>query len=386
MTFGMADKIANKMDALTGRTVPQGSEQAQSEAIAAEHPISNLVGEGAGMVAQGAGIGAGLKALSKTAFPVVADTAKWLIPGKDTGLPGLVGKGAAVGALAGTAGAAGNNMLGGDESLAAGAAEGALGGMGGALLGKAAGAVFARVASSDIGSAGMRAWRILADKLGEDPVELQQAAGRYTLATGQQPSLAQVVGMSSQGAVKDMAADYQRIGNQFVQARDANAALVQQELPRAISAATDQPYTAAEMTARSSRQMDQVMEPMRNSPVPVTGNDYTTLMDPTVRDAARNNRGLRQALNEYENAVTYEDPNTGRVLVNPDATHNGLTVGHIDTLRQNIRASPTAPCQAIRQGFIGEMGAGAAEEPNMTVGGASIRDIGSPAPWSAIRW
>jgi hypothetical protein len=330
-TFGLGDKAAAAIAAGASHLIPgipnQSYDEAlrgitgRSEASAAAHPVSALAGDAAGLVAGGGVINTALKGAK--AIPVVgkgaAAIADALSPVKGQAVRNVLKSAAVGGAVgAGDATARGGNA---DQVLESGAVS--------AVASPVVSKV-ATVALKALSPAAQKAMSLLAEKIGEKPAVLQRAFDNFRATTGRVPTMAELVGLKTQGELRQVAADNPTVGEAITKARDIASSERAQSLPRRIDQVAGPTQDISQLVTARTQRMDAAMTPIRAQRVQVQDTEVPMLLDPRVRDATRQDPELRRRI-----ADVITD-------VNDTGVSNRLTIDDIDNIRKSLRGRQTA--------------------------------------------
>lgn len=328
-TFGLADKasagIAATVSPLTGSPMSYDEAYARvksnTDKLNGENPISSTVGDVAGMA-----VGAGKLAKVAKFIPGVGRAMEALEPVASQSGRNILKSAVASGVGAGTYTAADEAIEKGgvspDDVVTSTAA--------GALLGPAVSKIGTMVARR-VQNVSTRAIQVLADKLDETPAVLQGVYDNFQAATGRLPTMAEIVGMKSQGELKALAANSPTIQASVNNAADTAAA----QRPRALSQIVEDnsggpAQDISQLTQARRTRMDQAMNPIRNSPVGVDTTDVGLLEDPRVRSAIRADPDLSQRVRD---AIDEVDTN---------GQSDSLSVNDIDSIRKSVRGRQAA--------------------------------------------
>lgn len=229
----------------------------QSEGEIEGHPVAGTIGGVAGGLGQGAAIGGALKG---TRF---AD----LLAAKGGSKLAQAGKTAAVGATVGGATSVNNG-----DSLPDTVRNTAISAAAAPVVGH-----LASFTLSKLQPAAARAMQALAERINETPQTLQNAYQNYQMLTGSTPSMAQLMGLKSQGMLRKFADGNPEIAQAAMTAADLGGRPLHEQLGALNAKGATMPQTAAELTARRDAKMDAHM----NTPHPQSG---LTLNETPVRD------------------------------------------------------------------------------------------------------
>lgn len=184
---------------------------------------------------------------------------------------------------------------------------------------------------SKLQPAGAKAMQTLASSIGESPKVLQDAYDSFLKLTGNIPSMAQLVGLQSQGKLRDLARANPTIAASAIKAANFGNAPLHEQLAATQNATM--PQSAAGITALRDTETDANM----NIPHPQTGvplkdtlvNDpHGVLLAPHVELALRPNSQLNSRLGQ------------GGVMgseLMDRITSNQATIGDVDQVRRALR-------------------------------------------------
>lgn len=347
-TFGLADKASAGIAHMLAPTMtgqPLSYEDAYNKIKsnnaqnAGQNPVSALAGDIGGAVVGGSALARGLGAAAR-AIPGGADALELLTPAAKQPIAN-VAKAAVTGA-----GAAGGYTAT-DDLVRNGTIDPgnvALNAVTGAVVGPAVSKIGTMIAKG-VQNNSTKAMGVLADKLGETPATLQRVYDNFSAATGRVPTMAELVGMQSQGELKALAAKNPIIQQGINTAADTAAA----QRPDTLSSIIDD--SAAPVTAGSlpehlaqagtpetqnalaqgrTARMTTAMDPIRNSAVGIDTTDVGLLADPRVRAAVRADPDLSARIRE-----TVDD-------INENGQSDNLSVNDIDSIRRSLRAQQTS--------------------------------------------
>jgi hypothetical protein len=266
---------------------------------------------------------------------------------------GVAGGGAAAGALRGTrfaralAAQPGQKVANVAKSMATGAA---LGGATAVANGETApnavrtaaiSAVATPVASkvagfalSKLQPAAARAYQTLADTIGETPQTLQNAYNTFQQLTGRIPSMAELMGLRSQGKLRDLAAANPRISEAAITASNMGGRPLHEQLGALNAQGATMPQTARELTDLRDTEMTTHMDTphpqtgtrLRDTPVP----DPTGIMlAPHVELALRPNTQLNARLGNVGA--------TGLTPIMERIEQGQATLDDVETVRKALR-------------------------------------------------
>lgn len=327
-TFGLADKasagIAHLISPLTGKPMSYdeayGRIQANNAKNRGNSPVSAAVGDVAGMVAGAGGL---VKAASKV--PGIARAAEALAPVAKQPLRNV-----AKGAL--TAGAASGGYTAADEAIRDGEVN-PDSVITNTAIGAAVGPAVSKIGTAlakGVQSSSTKAMTLLASKLGETPQTLQRAYDNFSAATGRVPTMAELMGMKSQGELKTLAANNPIVQEGLNAADDAAAAQRPQSLAQVIENNGGPAQDINQLTQARRDRMTQAMDPIRNTRVGVDHTDVGLLADPRVRSAIRQDPELSGRVRDAIEQVG----ESGQTDI--------LTVNDIDSIRKSLRGRQSA--------------------------------------------
>lgn len=327
-TFGLADKaaagMAHLISPLTGQPMSYDEAfakiQANNAKSSGNSPISALAGDVAGVGVGGLGLA---KVASKV--PLLARGMEALSPVKGQAVRN-VGKAAlAAGGASGAYTAADDLARTGEvnpDNLMLNTATGT-------LLGPVVSKVGTAIARG-VQSSSTKAMQVLADKIGEPISVLQKVYDNFNAATGRVPTMAEIVGMKSQGELKQLAANNPVIQEGVNTAADTAAAQRPQSLAQNVENAGGPAQDISQLVQARTSRMTAAMDPIRTTPASIDTNDAGLLNDPRVRAAIRPDPQLSARVRDAFN----------------DATDNGstdiLTINDIDSIRKSIRGRQSA--------------------------------------------
>lgn len=329
-TFGLADKAAAGMAHLispaTGQPMSYDEAYSRIQANNAKSrgasPVSAAVGDVAGVA-----VGAGGLAKVASKIPGVARAAEALAPVAKQPFTN-------VSKAALTAGVASGGYTAADEAVRNGslnpdqiATNTVVGGALGPAVSKIGGAIARGVQNSST-----KAMTLLASKLGETPDVLQRAFDNFNAATGRVPTMAELVGMKSQGELKALAANNPTIQEGVNNAADTAAAQRPMSLSQTIedNGGPGGAQSISQLTQARAQRMTQAMDPIRDTRVGVDTNDAGLLDDPRVRSVIRADPQLSQRVRD-----AVEEART-------QGQSDALTVNDIDSIRKSLRGQQTA--------------------------------------------
>lgn len=358
-TFGLSDKLsagmAHLISPLTGQ--PMSYDEAYSKIQAnnakstGNSPISAAAGDVAGMALGAGGI---VKAAGKV--PMLARGMEALQPVAGQGIRN-VGKaalaaGGASGAMTAADDAVRNGNLNPDNIVT----NTAIGAVVGPLASKVGTAIARGVQNSST-----KAMQVLADKIGEPIGVLQRAYDNFQAATGRVPTMAEIVGMRSQGELKVLAQNNPIVQEGVNTAADTAAAQRPQSLAQTIENNGGPAQDANQLVQARTARMTQAMDPIRDTPAAITNSDVGLLSDPRVRAAIRPDPHLSARVND---AITE---------ANAHGQTDILTVNDIDSIRKSIRGRQGAfanPANSMHNPHMAEQYGNLAD---------NIGDLGSAA-------
>jgi hypothetical protein len=149
--------------------------------------------------------------------------------------------------------------------------------------------------------AAARAYQALANTIGETPQTLQNAYNAFQHLTGRIPSMAELVGLQSQGQLRELAKANPRISEAAITAANMAGQPLHEQLGALNARGATMPQTARTLTDLRDNEMTAAM----NTPHPHTGltlndtpvNDHQSLLlDPRVGYALRPNDALNARL------------------------------------------------------------------------------------------
>ncbi|HVW54126.1 MAG TPA: hypothetical protein VHC00_00460 [Rhizobiaceae bacterium] len=308
-TFGVAPAaeagLASVMYGVPYGTA-RGAVENQNEALAAQHPYANALGHLAGLYG-------GVKVLGGL-LP------EWLEPQAGQGLRNVAKAAGVGGALSGGEEAI-NGGSGRDIATAAGI---------GAVLGPVAGKVGETIGRAATGVTN-KAWRYLAQKIGTSADDLDAWVQDFRAATGQNPSIQQIVKARAAGGIKDFASKNPATAQMLREAQETTA----QEMPGNVVGAIEQNMSTtprpefinsvpagrqspqALLDARDSA-MTAALDPIRETPVSLP---QDLVEDPHFNDllSGRNFRDVRMKLADG-GAISIDDVDRIRRAANKLAT------------------------------------------------------------------
>lgn len=318
-TFGLqplADAAAQyARDRLTGKeNAPSFSEdlaeaRGRSEGEIGGHQAAGTVGGVLGGIAGGKGVGGLLKG-TRIGELVAA------VPGQKVA---NVAKSAATGAAIG-----GGTALANGDNLPDAARTASISALATPLVSK--GATFL---ISKLQPAAARAYQTLADTIGETPQTLQSAYNAFQQLTGRLPSMAELVGLKSQGKLRQLAMANSEIGDAAITAARFGSAPLHEQLAAAHNHSF--PQTAASQAARRDAVMTAAMSDvnpatglaLRDHPIDLTPGSkaHSVLTHPIVTEALGNNTRL-----------------LGNDSIQARIDDNKLTLNDLDSVREALRS------------------------------------------------
>lgn len=327
-TFGLADKtaagLAHMISPLTGKPMSYDEAyarvQSNNSKSTGNSPVSAAVGDVAGMA-----VGAGGLAKVASKVPAIARATEALQPITRQPLRN-VAKAALTGAAAsGGYTAADDAIRNGEINPDNVVTNTAIGAVVGPAVSKIGTALARGVQSSST-----KAMTLLASKLGETPQVIQRAYDNFMAATGRVPTMAEIVGMKSQGELKALAANNPIVQESVNAAEDTAGAQRPQSLAQVIENNGGPAQDISQLTTARRDRMTAAMDPIRTSRVGLDNNDIGLLADPRVRAAIR------------------QDPHlSGRVRdaieqVGETGNSDLLSIDDIDSIRKSIRGRQAA--------------------------------------------
>lgn len=328
-TFGLTDKasagLASLMSPATGQPLSYDEAlervKANVSKMNGESPVSAAIGSGAGML-----LGAGKIAKAAEMIPGVSGVAQALAP-----VAGQTIKNVGKAALA--AGAASGAYTTADDLARTGSVDptntvlnSAVGAVVGPAVSKIGTAMIRGVASS-----GTKAMALLADKLGETPQVLQKVYDNFSAATGRVPTMAELVGMKSQGELKAIAGNNPIVQDAVNNAADTAASQRPMALSQVIEDAGGGAQDVSQLTKARKANMDASMAPIRNDPVDINDTNVGLLSDPRVRAAVASTK-----IPELKDAL-----NTAIKETSANGSSDALTVRNMDSIRKAVRNQQT---------------------------------------------
>lgn len=295
--------VNNPDDFSTDLAYSRGKSQGEIEG----HPVAGTVGGVAGTVMGGGAVGSALKgtrfarALAPVAGNKVANVAK------------AATTGAAIG---------GANAVAEGQPLPQAAQTAALTAVGGPVSQKVVGFTLAKLQP-----AAARGMQTLAASIGETPKMLQDAYDSFMKLTGRMPSMAEIVGLQSQGKLRDLARANPQIATSAIKAANYGSAPLHEQLNAMNGATMPQSVTGI----HELRDMD--TDAAMNTPHPQTGvllkdqlvNDPNgILLSPHVEHALNSDLRINARLQR-------ESPTLDRIV------NNQATIADVDTVRKALR-------------------------------------------------
>lgn len=284
-----------------------------SEGEAEGSPTASTIGGTVGTFLGGAGLAKGTKLI-----PGGQAVTRFLAPKAGQGLSNiakLAGAGATVGGV---------QALSQGQPLPQAAETAAVSGVAAPVAGRVA-----QFGLNKLQGASQTAMQALAKTLDETPATLQAAYNAYQNITGQLPSIADLVGLKSQGKLRALAGANEEIGQAARTAADIGGAPLHEQLAALADRQATKPQNTSDLTARRDQEMNDAM----NTPHPQTGvmlkdepiNDPQMLLkDPLVNFAIRPNEQFNARLGGASPL---------RLAIDNDQ----VTVGDLDTIRQRLR-------------------------------------------------
>lgn len=328
-TFGLADKasagLATLISPMTGKQMSYDEAyqkiQANNQRNAAANPVSAAAGNIAGTV-----LGAGKLAKVASAIPGVAGVVDALAPVAKSPvtnvLKSAVTGGAAAGGYTAVDNLARTGSVNPDDVLINTAT--------GAALGPAVTKIGTALAKGVVSSS-TKAMQLLADKLGETPDVLQNAYNNFAAATGRVPTMAELVGMKSQGELKQLASNNPIVQQGVNEAADTAASQRPQTLAQTVEDNSGGPaQDINQLTQARKARMTQAMDPIRTQPVTIDDTQAGLLQDPRVRSAIRRDPDLRGKVDDTLDEIDQNGSSTN------------LTINDMDNIRQSLRGQQTA--------------------------------------------
>lgn len=285
-----------------------------SEGELQAHPVASTAGGAAGAVMAGGAAGTALKG-SRFASALAGQ------PGQK------VANVLKAGALSGTVGGA--TALAQGDSAPDAARTAAISGVAGPVVGKVASKVlaFAQPVST-------KAMQTLADTIHETPQALQSAYQAFQTLTGRVPSMAELMGLKSQGKLRDLAKVNPTISEAAMTAADLGGQPLHEQLGALNAQGASRPQTAQTLTEDRDATMDRLM----NTPHPQTGvtlNDTPVrdpqglMLDPRVEMALRPNNVLNARLGNLN--MQGQPPIMERIQ------NDQATIGDVEQVRKSLR-------------------------------------------------
>lgn len=327
-TFGLADKVsagmAHLISPLTGQ--PMSYDEAYSKIQAnnakstGNSPVSAVAGDVAGTVLGAGGL---MKAASKV--PALAGVTEALAPVKGAGATNVLKSAVTAGGASGAYTAADDLARKGEVNPDNIVLNSAVGAVVGPVASKVGTAIARGVQNSST-----KAMAVLADKIGETPATLQKVYDNFQAATGRVPTMAEIVGMKSQGELKQLAANNPIVQEGVNTAADVAGDQRRRALAQAVENAGGPAQDISQLVQARTARMTQAMDPIRSTSVGLDTNDAGLLDDPRVRQAIRPDPNLSQRVRD----AVQEARDTGQ--------SDGLTVDDIDSIRKSIRGRQSA--------------------------------------------
>lgn len=288
-----------------------------SEGEVQGHPLASTVGGAAGAVMAGGAAGTSLKG---TRFA-------GLLAAKQGQKVANVAKAAATGATVGGATALANG-----DSLPDAARTAAFSAVAAPVVGKAAGFTI-----SKLQPAAARAMQTLAGTLGETPQILQNAYQSFQQLTGRIPSMAELVGLKSQGTLRDLAKANPTISQAAMTAADLGGQPLHEQLGALNAQGASMPQTARSLTELRDTEMDAHMttpHPQSGQTLNDTkvGDTHGLLLDPRIEYALRPNT----AINARIAAASNNNPAFANTVLDR-AQNNNATIGDVEVIRKSLR-------------------------------------------------
>lgn len=298
--------IKNPDDFSTDLAMSRGKSQGEIEA----HPIAGTVGGVAGGVMAGGGAKLALKAMG--AGPVLDA----LAPQAGQKVAN-VAKAAATGAAVG-----GTTALAEGQPAPQAAQTAALSAVAAPVAGKVIG-----FALNKLQPAAAKAMQTLAENIGETPAVLQGAYDSFMKLTGRVPSMAELVGLKSQGQLRDLAKANPTIADAAIKAANIGNAPLHEQIAASQNASF--PQSSSGLTELRDSDMDQNMK-AQNPQTGVALKDVTVsdpqgiLLSPHVEYALRPNTAINARLGQ-------ENPVLDRAL------GDQATIGDVEVIRKALR-------------------------------------------------
>lgn len=340
--------VKNPDDFSTDLAYVHGAQQQTT----ANHPYANLAGNVLGAAAPGAALAKGVIGATRLTGTLALKAAQPVANALRLAGEGAIGGGAYSAIAGGSQGAK-------DTGTVAGTAEGAVTGGGeGALAGGVAGPVLAGVAKGTVSAfdaltpASQRAIGVLAGKIGMDAKSLAQTMADFRTSTGHAPTIADVMNAKNVANAAPLIADHQSSAASMLEARDAKAAALPQQMQSGIEAGGTTPTPlAATPTLATARvgdlkiaqnaQMNQTMgdrsrpQALANQPVAVSPQEQVVLNSPLVHLAVRNDPILRQRLGDMNDEIGARGQSASMTVDDFDRLRNALRSMQTQTLNPN---------------------------------------------------
>lgn len=190
----------------------------------------------------------------------------------------------------------------------------------------------AGVALAKLQPVARRAWQTMAETIGETPATLQAAANAFRTLTGADPELAQIVGLKSQGKLRDLAKANPTIAQAAMTAADRGAAPLHEQLQAAQATNASRPQTqAGQLSARDSFMTD-AMQQIGHTPVHDT---HGVLLSPHVEMALMPDTKLNARLDSLA-GNSGQAPGMGQAVLDR-VLNNDTTLADVDFIRQKLR-------------------------------------------------
>lgn len=306
--------VKNPDDYATDLAYSRGQSQGGIEA----HPVAGTVGGVAGTVMGGGAAKAALKATG------VGNAILDAMSAKKGAAVANVAKSAATGAAIGGANAAAEGQSAPDVAKTA-----AFSAAASPVAQKGAG-----VALAKLQPAAQRAWQTMAETLNETPATLQAAANAFRTLTGSDPELAQIVGLKSQGKLRDLAKANPTIAQAAMTAADRGGAPLHEQLQAAQATNPSRPQTQAGQLAARDQFMDDTMKQIGQTPV---NDQHGILLSPHVEMALMPDTKLNARLDSLGgNTGSQGQAVLDRVL------NNTADLRDVDFIRQKLRDQQSA--------------------------------------------
>lgn len=332
-TFGGADKasalLAHVISPMTGKPMSYDEAYAKVKSNTArnanENPASAITGDVAGALVGGSALARGAGAVAKF-IPGAARVGQALEATAGQPFRNVAKAAAVSGAASGGYTAADELARDGTinpDSVATNTAVGAVVGPAVSKIGTAL--------VKGVQSASTKAVSLLASKIGETPDTLQRVYDNFQAATGRLPTMAEIVGMKSQGELKALAANNSTVQSAINDAADTAANQRTSTLAQTVEDNSGGPAQDINQLTQARRaRMDQAMDPIRNTSVGVDHTDVGLLADPRVRAVVRADPNLSQRVQ------------TAIQEVSDHGQSDSLTVNDIDSIRKSIRGRQSA--------------------------------------------